>query len=141
MSWAWLGIMPFFLFMFLFLIFPSWTLVVDSFKDAQGAFTFQNILGLNDPFIIGAYSVSIRISLITAIIGAVMGFLVAYAAVRGGLSSSVRSAVMTFCGVASNFAGIPLAFAFIATLGRVGMVTEFLNSIGLNPYNTGFTLY
>ena len=30
---------------------------------------------------------------------------------------------MTFSGVASNFAGVPLAFAFLATLGRLGLVT------------------
>jgi putative spermidine/putrescine transport system permease protein len=31
--------------------------------------------------------------------------------------------MLTFSGVASNFAGVPLAFAFIATLGRLGPVT------------------
>jgi putative spermidine/putrescine transport system permease protein len=49
---------------------------------------------------------------------------------------------MTFSGVASNFAGIPLAFAFIATLGRTGFVTLlFKNVLGLNLYDTGFSLY
>ena len=33
---------------------------------------------------------------------------------------------MTFSGVASNFAGVPLAFAFMATLGRLGLVTVLL---------------
>jgi putative spermidine/putrescine transport system permease protein len=49
---------------------------------------------------------------------------------------------MTFSGVASNFAGIPLAFAFIATLGRVGFVTTLFKELfGWSIYDTGFNLY
>ncbi len=46
---------------------------------------------------------------------------------RGGLPSWIRSAALTFSGVASNFAGMPLAFAFLATLGRLGLVTVLLH--------------
>jgi putative spermidine/putrescine transport system permease protein len=54
----------------------------------------------------------------------------------------VRSGLMTFSGVASNFAGIPLAFAFIATLGRTGFATALLkNTLGWNIYDSGFSLY
>jgi putative spermidine/putrescine transport system permease protein len=39
--------------------------------------------------------------------------------------------------VAANFAGIPLAFAFIATLGVIGVVTEFFrNQLGIDLYGT-----
>ncbi len=48
---------------------------------------------------------------------------------------------MTFSGVASNFAGVPLALAFTFTLGRLGLVTIFLKSIGLDLDNTDFTIY
>jgi putative spermidine/putrescine transport system permease protein len=48
---------------------------------------------------------------------------------------------MTFSGVASNFAGIPLAFAFIATLGRTGLVTALLiKYFDFNIYSAGFNL-
>jgi putative spermidine/putrescine transport system permease protein len=48
---------------------------------------------------------------------------------------------MTFSGVASQFAGVPLAFAFLATLGRTGLVTYLLNTyLGFNLYSTGFNL-
>jgi putative spermidine/putrescine transport system permease protein len=44
--------------------------------------------------------------------------------------------------VASNFAGVPLAFAFIATLGRLGMVTVLLKEVfGIDLYAGGFSLY
>jgi putative spermidine/putrescine transport system permease protein len=43
--------------------------------------------------------------------------------------------------VASNFAGVPLAFAFLATLGRTGLVTLLLaNVVGVNLYAAGFNL-
>jgi putative spermidine/putrescine transport system permease protein len=50
--------------------------------------------------------------------------------------------MITFSGVASNFAGVPLAFAFVATLGRTGFVTAILKNVfGVEIYQTGFTLY
>jgi putative spermidine/putrescine transport system permease protein len=53
----------------------------------------------------------------------------------------MRPTVLTFSGVASNFAGVPLAFAFIATLGRLGLVTVILRDwFGVNLYGTGFNL-
>ena len=53
----------------------------------------------------------------------------------GGLPRWIRSPLLTFSGVASNFAGVPLAFAFLATLGRLGLVTVFLRTeLGINLY-------
>ena len=143
MSWAWLGVMPFFLFAFLFLLYPSSTIVVRSFQDSNThAFTLKNILALfRDPYILGAYWISIKISLITSLGGGIFGFLLAYAAIRGGLPKFMRSSLMTFCGVASNFAGVPLAFAFIALLSPTGMLIGWLRALGYNPYFHGFTLY
>ena len=52
-----------------------------------------------------------------------------------------RTGVSTFSGVASNFAGIPLALAFVFTLGQLGVVTTFLReTFGFNIYDTGFKL-
>ncbi len=142
LSWAWLGTLPFFLFAFMFLIYPASTIAVRSFEDSQtGAFTLKNILGLNTPFIMSAYWVSIKLSVLTALGGGIFGFFLAYSAIRGGLPPFMRSSLMTFCGVASNFAGVPLAFAFIALLSPTGVLTGLLKSIGFNPYSHGFTIY
>ena len=123
-SWLWLGLTPFFVFAFLFLLYPSSILGVRSFQDTKThAFTIKYIVQLlHDPYLIGAYWISIKISVITALGGGVFGFLLAYAAIRGGLPTFMRSSLMTFCGVASNFAGVPLAFAFIALLSPSGRV-------------------
>jgi putative spermidine/putrescine transport system permease protein len=142
-SWKnWLGVFPFFLFTFLFIVLPSISLFVGSFQDAQGNFTLKNFIDLSDPSILSAYWVSIRISAATAVGGGLLGFFMAYAVTVGGLPRWVRTALTTFSGVASNFAGVPLAFAFIATLGRTGMVTFILKMVfGLDLYSQGFSLY
>jgi len=142
-SWAWIGLAPFFLFALLFLLYPSSTIVIRSFQNSKThAFTFQNIVNLlHNPVLINAYWISIKISLVTSLGGGIFGFLLAYSAIRGGLPRFMRSSLMTFCGVASNFAGVPLAFAFIALLSPTGMLTGWLRAIGYNPYFHGFTLY
>jgi len=137
----WIGVVPFFLFVFLFILLPSVTLLVRAFKDNDGNLTLMNFAGLFKPEILNAYWVSIKISLATAIGGGLLGFLMAYAVTIGRLPPPVRPTLMTFSGVASNFAGVPLAFAFIATLGRTGMITFLLKSIGINLYANGFSLY
>lgn len=142
MTWSWLGVLPFFLFAIAFLLAPSAFLFISSFQDADGRFTLQNVFDLRQSFILEAYWLTIRVSAFTALGGGFFGFLLAYAAVLGGLPRFVRSALMTFSGVASNFAGVPLAYAFIATLGRTGLLTALLDSLfGLKIYDKGFNLY
>ena len=140
-SWAWLGVAPFFAFAILFLILPTAHLVVGSFQDADGHFTFDNIVHLFTPQIIASFWITIQVSAYSAIGGAIIGLLLAYAGVMGGLPKWVRPVLMTFCGVAPNFAGIPLAFAFLATLGRTGLITALLfNTFGFKLYDHGFNI-
>lgn len=140
--WAWLGLVPFFLFAIAFLLLPSLSIFFNSFQDNNGNFTFKNILDLSEPFIRNAYWNSISISIVTALGGGIFGFFLAYAVTLGGLPRFVRPSITTFSGVASNFAGVPLAFAFISTLGRAGMVTVFLrDTFKFSIYDAGFNLY
>ncbi len=140
-SWAWLGVVPFFIFALMFLILPTGFLMVGAFQDADGHFTLANLWNLFQPSILSAYWISIEVSAASAIGGAIIGFFLAYAAVLGGLPRWIRPTVMTFSGVASNFAGVPLAFAFLATLGRAGLVTALLiKYFDFNIYSTGFNL-
>ena len=137
----WLGIAPFMIFAVMFLILPTLYLVTGAFFNPQGEFTFKNIADLAHPTIVSAYWVSIKVSVASSLGGAVIGFFLAWAVVLGGLPRWIRSGLMTFSGVASNFAGVPLAFAFIATLGRTGLVTVLLRDwFGFNLYSTGFNL-
>ena len=136
-----LGVAPFLVFALLFLIVPTLFLIVGAFQAPDGSFTFQNIIDLGQPQIISSFWISIRISAASAIAGALLGLILALAVIRGQLPEAVRSTVMTFSGVASNFAGIPLAFAFISTLGRLGLVTVLLKTLfGFDIYRAGFNL-
>ena len=139
----WIGVIPFFLFAILFILLPSVRLFIGSFTNAEGQFTFENVLELfSQDYIRNSYLLSIQISAVTALGGGIFGFLLAYSVTVGGLPTSLRKALITFSGVASNFAGVPLAFAFVATLGRTGFVTAVLKDVfGLNIYDTGFNLY
>lgn len=140
-TWAWVGVSPFLIFALLFLILPTLYLIVGAFQDNDGNFTLQNIADLMHPSILSAYWISIKLSAISAIGGAIIGFFLAYAVVIGGLPAWIRPTLMTFSGVASNFAGVPLAFAFLATLGRNGLVTVLLVTyFDFNIYSTGFNL-
>jgi putative spermidine/putrescine transport system permease protein len=141
-AWAWIGVTPFFIFALMFLIIPTLYLVIGAFQDADGHFTLNNIIQLfTSASIRSAYWISIKVSVASGVIGALLGFALAYAAVIGGLPQWIRPTLMTFSGVASNFAGLPLAFAFLATLGRTGIVTSLLITyLGFNIYSTGFNL-
>lgn len=139
----WIGVIPFFLFAVMFIFLPSLRLFIGSFTNEAGHFTFENVTQLfTQQYIISSYLLSIRISAVTALGGGIFGFLLAYSVTVGGLPRYLRSALITFSGVASNFAGVPLAFAFVATLGRTGLVTTILKDVfGLNIYDAGFNLY
>ena len=139
LSFEWLGVAPFVIFAVMFLILPTVYLVGTAFFGPDG-FTLDNIYALFTDQIMAAYWISIRISGASAVLGALIGLAIALAIIRGKLPQGLRSAVMTFSGVASNFAGVPLAFAFISTLGRLGLVTIILKLIGVDLYRSGFNL-
>jgi putative spermidine/putrescine transport system permease protein len=142
-SFAWLGVVPFFAFASFFLILPAATVMVGAFKSDSGGYTTDNVTSIvRTSNLRKAFEESIRISLTTAILGGLLGLLIAYAASRKGTPGWIRSAFGTFSGVAANFGGIPLAFAFIATLGTIGIVTQFLNNVfGVNIYEHGFAIW
>ncbi|HRQ22923.1 MAG TPA: ABC transporter permease subunit [Anaerolineales bacterium] len=118
------------------MLLPSFRLLTSSFSTPEGAFTLDNIRQLfTEPLIVNSYRLSIQISAVTALGGGIFGFL-------GGLPKPLRSVLITFSGVASNFAGVPLAFAFVATLGRQGFITAILKNVfNLDVYASGFNLY
>ena len=141
LSLVWLGTVPFFAYALIFLFLPSGQVLVGAFRDVEGGFTLDNLRTLFDEPYRTAFRQSIEISLVTALVGGLLGFLIAYSAIREGTPRILRSALTTFSAVAANFGGIPLAFAFVATLGSIGVVTQFMADLGWDPYDHGFTLF
>jgi putative spermidine/putrescine transport system permease protein len=138
---TWLGVAPFLIFAILFLLLPTANIITGAFVDNDGGFTLVNIGHLFEPEILNAFLLSIRLSLASALIGCGIGFAIALAVSLGGLPQGLRAVTMTFSGVASNFAGVPLSFAYVATLGRVGILTAVLrDAFGLNIYALGFNM-
>ncbi len=74
LSLDWLGVMPFMIFAVMFLVLPTIYLVAGAFQDAQGNLTLANMANLFQPSIRDAYWISIKISLASALLGAVIGF-------------------------------------------------------------------
>ena len=139
---AWLGLVPFLAFTALFLIFPVFYLINGALQTPDGRYSLETMMQLGTPQIMASYWLTIKLSLVSAVSGTVLGLALGYALYLGGLPAWVRRAFLTFSGVASNFAGVPLAFAFIATLGRLGLVTLILRDIfGVNIYAAGFNLF
>jgi putative spermidine/putrescine transport system permease protein len=117
--------------------------LIGAFKDDKGHFTTHNVgIVIHTPQYLHAFETSIEISLVTAALGGLLGFLMAYAALSPGVPRFVRPFLSTFSGVAANFAGVPLAFAFIASLGTLGILTKLMRDhFGFNPYDHGFSLF
>ncbi len=140
---SWLGLVPFLLFCLLFELLPAVVVVQGSVSDnTTGALTFNNFQRLFQQINnLHAFQTSIFLSLVTALTGTVVGFLAAYG-VYSLRSSWLRNFLVGFSSITANFAGVPLAFAFIATLGATGFITVAIqNWLHVNIYDLHFSLY
>ena len=137
----WLGVLPFFVFSGLFLIAPTLVLAYRSLEGSEGGLTLANYSQLASDTVLSSYGMSIKISLTTAVLGGLIGFFIAWAVAMGGLPPRFRLITSTFSGVAANFAGVPLASAYVFTLGRVGIITALFKLLGVDLYRSGFSLY
>lgn len=141
-SWrrpAVLGLMPFFVFVAIFLLLPAFTLVKDAIY-INGHLTLSQMTRAIEPPYRSSFWDSIRLSVITSVVAALVGVPLAYAATQLKRPKFLRDAITSWCGVAANFGGIPLAFAFIAALGVQGLITRILDGIGINLSQNGFLI-
>ncbi|GCE29723.1 ABC transporter [Dictyobacter alpinus] len=140
---SWLGLLPFLLFCLLFELLPAFIIIQGSFTDSNsGALTLNNFRALLASAVyLRAFQNSIILSLVTALIGTVVGFFAAYGIYKTR-TSWLRNLLIGFSSIAANFAGIPLAFAFVSTLGVTGLITVLIQRLlHINIYNEGFSLY
>lgn len=137
---GWVGLLPFLTVAFLFLIWPAYAVVLQAFQGADGGFTLDNVATTTQAQYRSAFLTSGLLSLVTALIGGVLGTLLTYAVSTLERPRFLKSAMSTFSGVASQFGGVPLAFAFVASIGSAGLLTSLLAKIGIDLYGTGFSL-
>jgi len=124
-----LWLLPFAVFFYLFQIAPMIWVFVNSFLYEQ-EWTIENYQEIFDSaFILQGFNNSIWISFWSSIVGLAIAALLV-SSLRH-LNSRIRDAIIAFTNMSSNFAGVPLAFAFIIILGTNGAVTLLLKQWGI----------
>jgi putative spermidine/putrescine transport system permease protein len=137
---GWLAVVPLLVFTAVAFGLPALAILNGAFtvKDqTTGAtsYTAENLsTSLQGPYLTALIG-SVKLSAISAALGALLGLPLAQAVVSSR-SRALREAVLTASGVLANFGGVPLAFAFVATLGNAGVLTVHL---GLTDH--GWDLY
>jgi putative spermidine/putrescine transport system permease protein len=133
-----LALLPFLLYLTVFLLVPTITVVVGAFTE-DGRFTLSNIAALVDPVTLDALWTSVVLSAVSAVIGAAFGAVLAYLVVTGGQRSWLRRSVTSLSGVLAQCGGVMLAFAFIATIGFSGTLTIWLRDhFGIDIFGSGW---
>jgi putative spermidine/putrescine transport system permease protein len=135
-----LALFPFVIVVLGFEILPLLAMMLDSFKadEGQGWSLMQYATALGNKYYLLALKNSILISFYSSLIGIVAALLAAYSITK--LSPKVRNLVLMFSNMTSNFAGVPLAFAYIILLGNNGIFTILFQQLGWDVL-TSFNLY
>ncbi|ODR16402.1 ABC transporter permease [Mycolicibacterium porcinum] len=121
-----LPLLPFVAVVTVFLIVPTVTVIVMAFF-ADGSFSLDRIAALFSGTALTALAKSIALSASTAVIGAVLGAVLAWLIVSSPPTSMLRRAVLALCSVLAQFGGVALAFAFLATIGLNGVLTLWVS--------------
>lgn len=135
-----MGIAPFAVYVALFLGGPLYEVIYGAVTTTRGSLTWFNFSQTFHQPYVGAFEESLKLALLTSLIGGVFGLWLACAVVTAGPRSPLRRIVGSGAGVLAYFAGVPLAFAFIAALGRYGEATKLLQDIGINLNAGSFTI-
>jgi putative spermidine/putrescine transport system permease protein len=137
-----IGVVPFLAYVGFFLLVPAGAVMVQAFRDNKGDLSLSNfstVLSSQNPWL-HSYAISLELSAASAVLALLLG-LAGTVALVSSSNRIVRRLVTTGCGVLANTGGVPLAFAFIATIGNAGVATHILAELGFNPYDNGFSLY
>ena len=135
-----LPLLPFLVFVAVFLIVPTVTVIVSAFL-VDGRFSLARIGALFSSTALTALWRSVLLSAVTALIGAFLGAVLAWLIVSRPATSVFRRAVVSLCSVLAQFGGVALAFAFLATVGLNGVLTCGCSStsVGIWPAVDGST--
>jgi len=130
---AWAALTPLLAYCAIFLGLPVYALLYETFRRTNPvtnatSFTTANVTTSWQGIYLTSMWTSIRLSLATAALSAVVG-LIAALAISQSRSRVLKQVVTAASGVLANFGGIPLAFCFIATAGTAGEVTNLIEKV------------
>lgn len=129
-SLGWIAVVPLLVFVAVAFGLPAIAMLEGAFtaKDpATGAtsYTVDNLTASLKGAYLTALLGSVKLSAVSAALATAFGLPLAQAVVSSRFRG-LREAVLTASGVLANFGGVPLAFAFVATLGNAGVLTRHL---------------
>ena len=130
---------PFLAFVGLFLFVPAIGLAIKAFTPG-GSFGFSAMQRALEGSYRTAFINSLALAVTSAILGGVIGLLLALSLKTLTRPKWLRSTVDSWSAVAAQLGGIPLAFAFIAAIGTQGIITKVLGLAGFDLPNSGFSL-
>lgn len=135
-----LTMLPLLILAVMFLILPLVNLVVKSFcVPGENVFTLNNYRDIFTKAIyLAAIKNSLKLSFLSTAIGLVLSFITALAVTV--IAPKGQSRFMSILNMVSNFAGLPLAFAFIVIMGSSGVVIQITEELGLD-FLSNFKLY
>ena len=120
---AWAGTLPFFCYVGIFLLLPTGVVIWGAISRPVGhGLQLSNLKFLGNSAVRGFFVNSIELSAISAIAGAVLGAILAYAVAAGNPGGVVRRVALAGSGVLAQFGGVTLAFAFNAAIGPSGLL-------------------
>lgn len=132
--------LPFFLLAIFFLLAPLSNMVRESFISPEtGALTLSNYLSvLTKPIYLASMRNSLYLTVLSTVAGLIVSFIAAMAAAQA--SRKLSGKFLAILNMVANFAGLPLAFAFIILLGTSGVLQEVLQQFGIHILDD-FNLY
>ena len=133
---AWGAVLPLLGYCAIALGLPIWAIFWDGLhltdpnntSQTTGGLTLANLTTSWHGIYLKGLETSLRLSLFTAVISALVGLLAAYA-IAQSRGRYFKQAVLTASGVLANFGGIPLAFCFIATIGTGGVFLSWIQGV------------
>lgn len=137
-----LALLPFLFLIIMYELLPLIMLIVDSFgldKDPAVRFSLDNYKKI---FTTLSYKTAIKNSLVITLISTAAGIVIAFLGARAAYNSrgKFRSVFLTILNMTSNFAGVPLAFAYMILLGNAGVLKQIANLYGIE-FLQNFDLY
>ena len=137
-----LALIPFLFLIVMYELLPLIMLVVDSLKSEKSKdilFTLENYQKI---FSTLSYRKAIANSLKITSISTAFGIVIAFLGARAAYNSRgrFRNVYLTVLNMTSNFAGVPLAFAYMIILGNAGVVKQIADMYGIG-FLQDFDLY
>ena len=137
-----LALIPFLFLIVMYELLPLIMLVVDSLKSEQSKdilFTLENYQKI---FSTLSYRKAIANSLKITSVSTAFGIVIAFLGARAAYNSrgKFRNVYLTVLNMTSNFAGVPLAFAYMIILGNAGVVKQIADMYGIG-FLQDFDLY